>query len=371
MRAVAKTFHVSLSTVQYWVSLAQGKRLDRFNWNDRSTAPQTTRRTPRTTEKAVIAARRRLKDSPLGEWGAAAILRDLEDRVDRLPALRTVGRILERQGLLDGRKRIRRPPPPSGWYLPQVAARTCELDCFDTIEGLAIQGGPHLTILTGISLHGGLSTAWPERNVSAVSVVTRLVEHWRTQGRPGYAQFDNDNRFTGPRQYPDAIGRVIRLCLSLGIIPVFSVPNETGFQASIESFNGRWQAKVWNRYHHSRLQDLQQRSKRYIEAARERHARRIDSAPERSPIPQNWSLNLQHKPHGKIIFIRRTSGNGTVEILGHTQHVDRNWIHRLVRTEIDLDEQNISFYALRRRAPDDQPLLNTVHYEFPNKRFKE
>lgn len=373
MRSVARRFHVPLSTVQYWISLTRGKRLDRFVWNDRSTAPKTTRRTSRSIEKIVIATRQRLKDhSSLGEFGAAAIRRDLEGREEPfLPSLRTVGRILERHGVLDGRKRIRRPPPPSGWYLPQVGSRICELDSFDTIEGLAIQGGPHLTVLTGISLHGGLSTAWPERKISATSVVERLIDHWQSLGLPGYAQFDNDNRFTGPRQYPDAIGRVIRMCLSLDVVPVFAAPNETGFQAAIESFNGRWQAKVWNRFQHARLQDLKHRSGKYINASRERHARRIESAPDRILFPLDWCLNLQAKPQGKIIFIRRTNGNGTVEILGHTQPVDRDWVHRLVRAEVNLDEQTILFYALRRRAPDDQPLLNTVHYEFPNKRFKE
>lgn len=372
MRSVAKRFAVPLSTVQYWVAHAYGKRLDRVEWQDRSCAPKKTRRTSPAIEKQVLAARKRLKvHSPLGEYGAQAIWCDLQGRVDPLPSRRTLGRILERHGLLDGRKRVRRPPPPSGWYLPQVAGRTCELDCFDTIEGLAIQSGPHLSILTGISLHGGLAVAWPERKVSAKSVVQALLEHWRMWGLPGCAQFDNDNRFTGPRQHPDAIGRVIRMCLSLDVVPVFSVPNETGFQAAIESFNGRWQAKVWNRFQHSRLHDLKQRSGRYITASRERSAVRIEAAPPRTPIPDNWCLNLQTKPSGKIVFLRRTNGNGSLEILGHRFLVDHDWVHRLVRAEVDLDLQCIQFFALRRRAPHDQPLLNKVHYQLPNKVFQE
>ncbi len=41
----------------------------------------------------------------------------------------------------------------------------------------------------------------------------------------------------------------IRLCLSLGVTAVFAPPRETGFQAAVESFNARWQAKVWQRFH--------------------------------------------------------------------------------------------------------------------------
>src|SRR5260370_40412084 len=47
-------------------------------------------------------------------------------------------------------------------------------------------------------------------------------------------------------RYPDALGRIIRLCLSLDVVPVFVPPRETGFQAMIESYNGWWQAKVWS-----------------------------------------------------------------------------------------------------------------------------
>jgi hypothetical protein len=307
----------------------------------------------------------------LGEFGSDAIRRELLGQVDFIPSRRTIGRILARHGCLDGRKRLRRSPPPSGWYLPEVAARTCELDSFDTIEGLAIRGGPHVSILTGISLHGGLAAVWPERRIAATTVVQALLQHWRDWGLPGYVQFDNDNRFTGPRQHPDAIGRVIRLCLSLQVTPVFAAPNETGFQAAIESFNGRWQAKVWNRFLHARLQDLKRRSDRYVVATRARNAARIEAAPPRRAVPDKWHLNLQTKPTGVIVFIRRTGDSGSLQVLGHSFFVDRDWVHRLVRVVVDFDSHTIRFFALRRRAPHDQPLLNQVPYNFPNKAFLE
>jgi len=252
MRSVAELFGVPVSAVQHWVTRARGKRLDRVNWEDRSCAPKRTRRTKASIERRVLAVRKRLKQrSDLGEYGAPAIHRELQhEGVQPLPAERTIGRILQRHGVLDGRKRVRRPPPPKGWYLPDVTAGECELDSFDTIEGLAIRAGPHLTILTGISLHGGLPVVWAERRVTAKFVLDALREHWGKVGLPSYAQFDNDNRFTGPRQHPDAIGRVVRMCLNLQVTPVFAVPNETGFQASIESLNSRWQAKVWCRFEH-------------------------------------------------------------------------------------------------------------------------
>lgn len=373
MRSVARDYDVPLSTVQHWFRRALGKRLSRVDWNDAPLTARPSRRASVALERQVLTIRKQLQErSALGEYGAPAIHRELRERdAGDIPSVRTIGRILQRYGMLDSRRRTRRPPPPKGWYLPELAAKNVELDSFDTIEGLAIRGGPHLTILTGISLHGGLIRVWPHRQVSAKSTLDALVEHWREVGLPRYAQFDNDNRFTGPRQHADAIGRVIRLCLSLQVTPVFAPPKETGFQAAIESLNGRWQDKVWSRFEHTSLRTLQSRSARYVAASRNRHAARIEAAPARDAVPRRWRLNLQQPPRGTIIYVRRTNDKGEAEVLGNTFKVDRLWVHRLVRAEVDLDLNRVRFYALRRREPDHQPLLNEIPYNLPNRRFKE
>ncbi|MBV8678249.1 MAG: hypothetical protein JO355_13890, partial [Planctomycetaceae bacterium] len=105
--------------------------------------------------------------------------------------------------------------------------------------------------------------------------VASLVEHWRVFGRPGYAQFDNDTIFQGTHAHPDVVGRVSRLCLGLGVVPVFVVPHEFGFQSMVETSNGTWQAKVWARFEPGVLPDLQGRSQRYVTALRRHRADRI------------------------------------------------------------------------------------------------
>ncbi|MGO9270333.1 MAG: hypothetical protein ACLQOO_08800 [Terriglobia bacterium] len=192
----------------------------------------------------MLSLRGELATGDLGEFGAVAIHRALqEEGLAPLPCVRTIGRILERSGALDARRRVRRPPPPRGWYLPEVGARQAELDSFDIVEGLVIKGGSGVEVLNGISLHGGLAFSGPRPALTAKIAVEMIVEHWRGVGLPAYAQFDNDTVFQGAHQYPDTMGRVVRLCLSLGVVPVFAPPRETGFQAMIENYNGWWQAK--------------------------------------------------------------------------------------------------------------------------------
>ncbi|HEX4217229.1 MAG TPA: hypothetical protein VHZ02_02570 [Acidimicrobiales bacterium] len=313
------------------------------------------------------------RDSDLGFHGAEAIHEALKGRqVAPLPSVRTIHRVLERQGALDGRRRTRRPAPPPGWHLPEVASKRQELDSFDVVEGLVIKDGPQVEVLNGVSLHGGLAASWPvQASVTAKLVVESLVEHWRAFGLPGYAQFDNDTIFQGTHAHPDVIGRVSRLCLSLGVTPVFVVPREFGFQSMVENYNGTWQAKVWARFEHGSLPDLQGHSQRYVTALRRHRADRIESAPPRRAFPTPWRLDLQPRLRGRIMYLRRTSAAGAVEVLGRSFEVDPHWLNRLVRVEVDLDGDRIRIYRLRRREPQDQPLLKELYHHIKMKGFSE
>lgn len=373
MRKVARQFGVTLRTVQKWVAHAGDHRLDRVDFANRPPGRrEPINKTSKDCEDMILTVRRELKEqSALGEFGADAIHWELTRRRRRnIPSVRTIGRILDRRGALDGRKRTRRPAPPPGWYLPKLARRRAELDSFDIVEGLVIQGGYGVEVLNGISLYGALVASWPRAKIAAKTVLNALVEHWREFGLPDYAQFDNDTVFQGPHAHPDTVGRVARLCLSLGVTVVFAPPRETGFQAAIESYNGRWQAKVWNRFRFESRRQLLSQSNKYVTAVRRRAVARIDAAPPRRPFPEPWTLNLQDVLRGTLIYLRRTNDQGRVTLLGRTFDVSSNWLHRLVRAEVQLPHGRIRFYALRRRDIQYQPLLYEAPYQLPKRPFK-
>jgi hypothetical protein len=154
MRSVAVRFGVSLSTVQRWVAHAEGQRLDRVDWSAARGGRREGQATTQRIEELVVELRKELKESSdLGEYGAAAIQREMvirrkKLRVDHVPSLRTIGRILLRRGALDGRRRTRRTPPPQGWHLPDVRDLRAELDSIDIVEGLVIKGGTDVEVLT-------------------------------------------------------------------------------------------------------------------------------------------------------------------------------------------------------------------------------
>ncbi len=364
-RAVARAHDVGLATVQLWLARAADRALEEVDWSDRSSAPHRTTRSGRDAEELILRLRWELREtSVLGEYGARAVRAALRERLGpaaAIPSLRTVGRIFERAGVADFHRR-RLPAPPLGWYLGEVRTRRAELDSFDTIEGLRLGSNLDLTVLTGISLHGGLPAAWPERSITVWRTSLALLEHWRDVGLPGYAQFDNDARFAGGLGQPDAIGPVIKLCLRLGVVPVFAPPREHGFQNAIESFNGRWQAKLWSRFQGTTLAGLQAASMRYVATVRRRGAGRIDAAPPRRPFPRPTDIDPDAPLGGRLVFLRRTGESGEAFVLGRRLLVDPLWPHRLVRADVDLDERVIRLYGLRRREPTNQRLLREIPY---------
>jgi hypothetical protein len=335
--------------------------LGEVDWTDRSSRPHRhPAQTTRATQRLVCRVRRQLAKDDLGFVGAASIQDALKTLLcSAVPSVRTINRILHAHGFMDAARRRRTVAPPKGWYLPAAD----ELDSFDFIEGLGLGEAGPFDVFTGRALFGHSRLAAIAPQWSAVRVVDALVCHWRTEGLPSFAQFDNDLRFHGARHPPGSIGRVVRVCLSLGVTPVFAPPRESGFQAAIEHFNGLWQRKVWNRFDFDCMAALRLRSARFVGAYIHQlglrgHAERA----QRRSFPERWSPDYSTTPSGRIIFLRRTNASGTVEILGRRLRIDPLWPHRLLRCTLSLPDQQLHCHRLQRRNPTAHTFVQTLPF---------
>jgi hypothetical protein len=145
-----------------------------------------------------------------------------------VPSRQTTANIIKRHGLVDRRARVHYHSPPPGWYLRDLVSKKVELDRGDIVEKLYLRGGQEVQLFNVISLHGSLLYSIADTVITAEIVIDALTAHWQTFGLPCYVQFDNDRVFQGSRK-KNAIGRVIRFCLSLGVTPVFAAPYEQRF----------------------------------------------------------------------------------------------------------------------------------------------
>jgi hypothetical protein len=277
----------------------------------------------------------------LTAWTGRIIERHETVRITALPSVSTIHEILKRNDCFDSQRRLRYSSPPTGWYLPEAAEGDAELDSFDYVEDLRLKGQHgFVQVFNRISLHGKLVCSYPMKRMTAENTASAMINHWRQFGTPAYAQFDNATVFTGLR-HADCVGRVIRLCLSLDVIPVFVPPREIGFQANIERYNGLWQKGVWERFHFKNYQDVVKKSESYVEQYRDKKRTAIELTFERYEIPKSWKFqNDDNFPlRGKIIFIRRTNNKGCVNILGHDWEIDPLWTNRLLRAEVNLEKK--------------------------------
>ena len=369
LRDIAKSFNETKSTIQRWVAVAEGKRLDRVDFQNKKAGPKKPKNKSSTKlEKRVLQLRKHLKEqSVLGLHGAEAIRDEMRRRSDRdVPTSRTIANIPKRNGMVDRRTRIRRPAPPPGWYLPGLLQRKNELDSFDILESLYLHGGQEVQFLNGISLHGNLLHSLSMETVTAESTVLALIEHWKRFGLPKYVQFDNDMVFQGPRK-ENVIGKVIRLCLSLKVIPVFATPYEQGFQGKIERFNKEIQEKFWRRRRFKNVKEVQRHLDEYVQAHRLAHQGEIVTAPRRRHFPKRWKRDDTRPPCGTIIYLRRTDGSGRIRFLEREFLVSEHWINRLVRVEVNLDEGKVRFFGLRRADWTSQRLLKTMKFRLSKK----
>src|SRR5437868_5973533 len=162
-RAAARRFRFTLHTVQRWLARAKGLELATADWSGRSHVAHTVaNKTPADVEEKICALREELESSAaLGFSGAQSIheaLQGSEDPVAK-PSVRTIGRILRRKGFLDRPRRIRNAAPPAGWYLSGLAGRSADLDCFDVIEDLRMDGFGLLQVFTARTLWAPLAEA--------------------------------------------------------------------------------------------------------------------------------------------------------------------------------------------------------------------
>lgn len=174
-RQVAAEFGVALSTLQWWLTRAGTNPLDQVDWSTHSRAPIRIHNcTAPEVELAVLACRQRLTTtSVLGFRGAQTIADTLrtEGTLRQLPSVRTIGRILQRHGVLDGHRRRRHPAPLPGGYIPALHLGQAEVEAFDVIEGWVIEGCGEIEVLTGKALWGPAAVAWPLSGVTAHTVL--------------------------------------------------------------------------------------------------------------------------------------------------------------------------------------------------------
>jgi transposase len=168
---------------------------------------------------------------------AQAIYYELRElQVSPLPSARTIHRWLKRAGRIREHK-SRKSPNPSYPVLPCQAVN--DVQELDFKGPFYLQDHSHKYYLVALRDKWSKKTALKAlANKSMEAILDFVVEAWQTMGCPKCLKMDNCLDFRGSNRYPRSPSKLVRVCLDLGVRPVFIPLREPWRNGVVENLNG-------------------------------------------------------------------------------------------------------------------------------------
>lgn len=186
-----------------------------------------------TMEQAVIDVRKQLEKEPYAQIGALNINWHLHQQGFVSLPISTINKIIKRNNLTSKRKRYQ---PKGKNYPAPMVTKSNDLHQFDIIGPRYLKTDGRFYSANIIDAFDRRCSINPIRRQTRFDIIHALVRSWQTLGIPVYLQMDNLLSARGSNHYPHSFGLVIRLCLHLGIQPVFIPIKEPWRNGIIERF---------------------------------------------------------------------------------------------------------------------------------------
>ncbi len=316
------------------------------------------------------------RDTPATNYafcGAVAIHQELDNLGCRnKPSLSTINRVLKRNGLIAKQGKDAKEKSTKK-HFPHIKARhPGYLHQLDLVTPRYIKGFGVIISVNRIDVYTAQANLEQYQNKGADSIISFLVNDWKTFGIPRYLQLDNEASFRGSMYHPRTFGKLSRFCLNFGVELVFIPFNEPWRNAHIESFNSRfdkmlWQPKVFKDLNHLRSESKKFRDKHnnYQEYRKSTFSKQKSKSYETRYLPNSFTYNTsQDLPitRGRLHFVRMVKENGNINILNEDFYVDKNLSFEYVWAIISTKDRNVKiWYQPTKDAPKE--LLKAESYE--------
>ena len=372
-----RRYEVGESPKSIWVSLGRSERwffkwLDRFSKGDKEWYRSESRcpmsfplRTPREIEKIVVAIRLELYNEGLF-CGAQAISWEMQEQgIAPIPSLRTINRILKRNGLTH--RRTGRYVPRGKQYPKLQAAVPGAVHQMDRVGPCYLKGPVRFYSLNSVDIATGRCGIQPLETKGGQPLVNAIWTIWGRLGLPRCQQVDNDMAFYGSPAHPRGMGQLIRLCLNHGIEVCFIPLHEPWRNGVVEKFNDHWEQKFYHRIPMFSMKDLQQGSLifEHKHNTRMKYTKLAGKTPldtlaasghtlQFPPEPQAPQLPLKKPVQGRYHLIRFIRSDGMLNIFGEHFPVPSQAQYEYVLATIDVTHQRLQI-RLDGTLIDEQP----------------
>lgn len=350
--AIAQKLGYGRPWVYKWIERYQGHGEVNHWPADQTRRPHSnSRQLPGEVVKAVKLARLHLYNQGLF-CGAQAISWELEAlQVSPLPSLRTISRIVSREGLTH--RRTGRYEPKGKPYPKLLGQQANEVHQSDYVGPCYLSGPLRFYSMNSVDLATGRCAVTPVFSKAAQPAIDAIWSNWWRLGIPKHQQVDNELVFYGSHRHPRGLGCLIRLCLAQGVELWFIPMAEPWRNGVVEKFNDHYrrgflrrvmmqgatelhreslifEAKHNTRYRYTKLQG------RTPQMALGRAQIRLPESPTapKHPLPKPES--------GRYHLVRFIRGDAVLDVFGEKFRMPPEVVYEYVIATIDVSRQKLS-----------------------------
>ena len=311
-------------------------------------------------ERTIVSIRRRLASQthPGTRYsliGASSILAELQVlHIRPLPSGRTIERVLERNGETVPKVRLAPYLSRSTYPTPQ-ANYSNQLHQVDAVGPIYLKGNrQRYYIFVGKDAYDGAVCLRIYRSRKMEVILDFLGECWKSLGLPDQVQFDNAREVVGWGPAARYLTRVLRVCLRFGVEPLLIPPGRPQRNGSIESFNGWFQPRLFQR-HYSQVSTLKRELQRLEETVNTQHVqprlRGLTPGQHRRrtklrKLPPTYLLPREPLPiaAGRITFFRQVTPHGKIHLLSLTFKVGKRLKGEYVKVLLETQRAHLTVY---------------------------
>jgi len=350
--AIAKKLGHGRPWVYKWIERYQASNEANQWQEDQTRRPHSnSRQLPGEVVEAVKLARLHLYNQGLF-CGAQAISWELEAlQVMPLPSLRTISRIVSREGLTH--RRTGRYEPKGKRYPTLKCQHANEVHQSDYVGPCYLSGPLRFYSMNSVDLATGRCAVTPVFNKAAQSAIDSIWANWWRLGIPKHQQVDNELVFYGSHRHPRGMGCLIRLCLAQGVELWFIPMAEPWRNGVVEKFNDHYRGGLLRRVSMQGAEDLFRES--LIFEAKHNTRYRYTKLQGRTPqmalgqaeirLPDS-SIAPRHplpKPdRGRYHLVRFIRGDAVLDIFGEKFRLPPELAYEYVIATIDVARQKLS-----------------------------
>jgi len=361
-----KAIYESLGKSKSWFfKWLKRQKLEKDDWSkSRSRRPKTSpKKIDKDMEQKVIEKRKELERTLYSQIGAFPISYHLSKEVD-VPSIATINRVIKRNAL------TRKKPKCSskGISYPALVSTTSNfVHQFDVVGPRYLKSGRFYSanIIDACDRRASVNPCLAQ---TKKDIAGALVLSWKTLGIPFYLQLDNKLPSRGSNRYPHSFGLIIRLCLFLGIQPVFIPIKEPWRNGIVEHFNNVFDKCFFRASFYASFSDLYRQAKVFEDYhnANHRYSSLKGATPNESVAPGIVTLSqdfvvpesLAIYP-GKVHLVRFIRSSRILDIFGEKYSMPGNLEYEYVWVTIDTEFQAMSVYH-------DSVLVEQYRYPLPS-----